>query len=173
LDAALSRWASLVAASTRPGEPAGEAAHELPGAGAAGGVGFAAVAVLGGELQPGIDLILDLLRFHEKLEGARLVITGEGSLDEQTLSGKAPIGVAKAAAAAAVPVVAVCGRSLLTADRLRGAGIQQAYALTDIEPDLQRCLTEAGPLLEQRARALARDWLAVPRPSQSPEEATH
>jgi glycerate kinase len=162
LDAALSRWASLVAASTRPGESAGEAAHELPGAGAAGGVGFAAVAVLGGELQPGIDLILDLLRFHEKLQGARLVITGEGSLDEQTLSGKAPIGVAKAAAAAAVPVVAVCGRSLLTADRLRGAGIQQAYALTDIEPDLQRCLTEAGPLLEQRARALARDWLLRP-----------
>ena len=135
-------------------------------------MGFGAMAVLGAELQPGIDLILDLLGFHEKLQGARLVITGEGSLDEQTLSGKAPIGVAKAAAAAAVPVVAVCGRSLLTADRLRGAGIQQAYALTEIEPDLQRCLTEAGPLLEQRARALARDWLAVPRPSQSSEEAT-
>jgi glycerate kinase len=56
--------------------------------------------------------------------------------------------------------VAVCGRSLLTVDRLRAAGIQQAYALTDIEPDLQRCLAEAGPLLEQRARALARDWLS-------------
>jgi glycerate kinase len=152
LDAALSRWATLVAASTA----------ELPGAGAAGGVGFAAVAVLGAELQPGIDLILDLLGFHEKLQGARLVITGEGSLDEQTLSGKAPVGVAAAAAAAGVPVVAVCGRLLLTVDRLRGAGIQQAYALTDIEPDLQRCLTEAGPLLEERARALARDWLLRP-----------
>jgi glycerate 2-kinase len=100
------------------------------------------------------------------------VITGEGSLDEQTLSGKAPQGVAAAAAKAGVPVVAVCGRSLLTVDRLRGAGIQQAYALTDIEPDLQRCITEAGPLLEQRARALARDWLSGPRPSESREEAT-
>jgi glycerate 2-kinase len=169
LDAALSRWASLVVASTGPEESVGD---ELPGAGAAGGVGFAAVAVLGAELQPGIDLILDLLRFHEKLQGARLVITGEGSLDEQTLSGKAPVGVAVAAAAAGVPVVAVCGRSLLTVDRLRGAGIQQAYALTDIEPDVQRCLTEAGPLLEQRARALARDWLSGPRPSESREEAT-
>jgi glycerate kinase len=171
LDSALSRWASLVAASTR-GESAGEPVEELAGAGAAGGVGFGAMAVLGAELQPGIELILDLLGFHEKLQGAGLVITGEGSLDEQTLSGKAPVGVATAAAAAGVPVVAVCGRSLLTVDRLRGAGIQQAYALTDIEPDLQRCLTEAGPLLEQRVRALARDWLAAPRPSQSPEEAT-
>jgi glycerate 2-kinase len=162
LDAALSRWANLVAASTPPGESAGDAVHELPGAGAAGGVGFGAMAVLGAELQPGIDLILDLLGFHEKLQGARLVITGEGSLDEQTLSGKAPQGVAAAAAAVNVPVVAVCGRSLLTVDQLRGASIQQAYALTDIEPDLQRCLTEAGPLLEQRARALARDWLLRP-----------
>jgi|SoiMethySBSTD1v2_1073268.scaffolds.fasta_scaffold148572_2 glycerate 2-kinase len=159
LDAALSRWASLVAATTNHGESVSPAADKLPGAGAAGGVGYGAMAVLGAELQPGIDLILDLLGFHEKLEGARLVITGEGSLDEQTLSGKAPVGVATAAAAAGVPVVAVCGRSLLTVDRLRAAGIRQAYALTDIEPDLQRCLTEAGPLLEQRARALARDWL--------------
>ena len=87
--------------------------------------------------------------------------------------GVTPAALIRAAAAAVgVPVVAVCGRSLLTADRLRGAGIQQAYALTDIEPDLQRCLTEAGPLLEQRARALARDWLAAPRSSQSSEEAT-
>jgi glycerate 2-kinase len=162
LDAALSRWASLVAASAPSGESAGEPFDELPGAGAAGGVGFGAIAVLGAELQPGIELILDLLGFQEKLQGARLVITGEGSLDEQTLSGKAPVGVATAAAAVGVPVVAMCGRSLLTVDRLRGAGIQQAYALTDIEPDLQRCLAEAGPLLEQRARALARDWLLRP-----------
>jgi glycerate 2-kinase len=161
LDAALSRWATLIGVSTA----------ELPGAGAAGGVGFAAMAVLGAELQPGIELILDLLRFSEKLEGARLVITGEGSLDEQTLSGKAPVGVAAAAAAAGVPVVAVCGRLVLTEDRLRSAGIQQAYALTDIEPDVQRSMTEAGPLLEQLVRALAHDWLSGPRPSGSREEA--
>jgi glycerate 2-kinase len=170
LDAALSRWARLVAASTPARKSAG--VDELPGAGAAGGVGFAAMAVVGGELRPGIDLILDLLGFHEKLKGARLVITGEGSLDEQTLSGKAPQGVAAAAAAVGVPVVAVCGRLLLTVDRLRGAGIQQAYALTDIEPDVQRCLAEAGPLLEQRVQALARDWLSEPEPSESREEAS-
>jgi glycerate 2-kinase len=172
LDAALSRWASHVAAATPRGESAGKAVDQLPGAGAAGGVGFAAMAVLGAELRPGIDLILDLLRFPEKLHGARLVITGEGSLDEQTLSGKAPVGVAAAASGAGVPVVAVCGRLLLTVDRLRAVGIQQAYALTDIEPDVQRSMTEAGPLLEQLARALARDWLSGPKSAGSREEAT-
>jgi glycerate kinase len=118
------------------------------------------MAVLGAELRPGIELILDLVRFADRLPDARLVITGEGSLDEQTLSGKAPAGVAAAAAAADIPVVAVAGRLALSPDRLRAAGIAQAYALTDIEPDVQRCLSEAGPLLESLARTLAKDWLA-------------
>jgi glycerate 2-kinase len=103
-----------------------------------------------------------LVQFADHLPGARLVITGEGSLDEQTLSGKAPAGVAAAAGAAGVPAVAVAGRLALTPERLRAAGIAQAYALTDIEPDVQRCITEAGRLLESRARTLARDWLARP-----------
>ncbi|HEX8519697.1 MAG TPA: glycerate kinase, partial [Pseudonocardia sp.] len=60
---------------------------------------------------------------------------------------------------AGVPVVAVAGRLALSPDRLRGAGIAAAYALTDIEPDVRRCLAEAGPLLEQLARRLAHDRL--------------
>jgi len=172
LDAALARWADMVAAAATRGEPAGDAVHERPGAGAAGGVGFAAMAVLGGELQPGIGLILDLVRFRDHLTGARLVVTGEGSLDEQTLSGKAPAGVAAAAAAAGVPVVTVSGRLTLTRDQLSRAGIRQAYALTDIEPDVQRCLTEAGPLLERLAGRLARDWLSGSVPAAPHEEVT-
>jgi glycerate kinase len=156
LDTALARLADVVEAAVGRGDPP---FRDRPGAGAAGGVGYAAMAVLGAELRPGIDLVLDLVRFADHLPGARLVITGEGSLDEQTLSGKAPAGVAAAAAAADIPVVAVAGRLTLSPDRLRTAGIAQAYALTDIEPDVQRCLTEAGPLLESRARTLARDWL--------------
>jgi glycerate 2-kinase len=155
LDAALAHWADLVSAAV----PEARGVHERPGAGAAGGVGYAAMAVLHAELRPGIGLILDLVRFHDRLHGARLVITGEGSLDEQTLSGKAPVGVAAAAADAGVPVVAVCGRRGLSDDQLRGAGMQQAYALTDIEPDVQRAIKEAGPLLETLSRKLARDWL--------------
>jgi glycerate kinase len=120
------------------------------------------MAVLGGALQPGIDLVLDLVRFTDHLPGARLVITGEGSLDEQTLNGKAPAGVAAVAAAAGVPVVAVAGRLALDPQRLRAAGIEAAYALTDLEPDVARCLAQAGPLLEQLATRLAHDRLAAP-----------
>ncbi|KAB8192819.1 glycerate kinase [Nonomuraea phyllanthi] len=126
-----------------------------PGAGAAGGVGFAALAFLHAEIRPGIDYLLDLLGFGDLVKDARLVITGEGSLDEQSLRGKAPIGVAQAAARAGVPVVAVCGRRTLSDDALRAAGIEAAYALTDLEPDPERCMAEAGPLLERLAARLA------------------
>jgi len=68
--------------------------------------------------------------------------------------------VAAAAAKAGVPVVAVAGRLALDPDRLQGAGIAAAYALSDIEPDVRRCFTDAGPLLERLATALAHDRLA-------------
>ncbi|GII58242.1 glycerate kinase [Planotetraspora thailandica] len=120
-----------------------------PGAGAAGGVGFAALAFLRAEIRPGIGYLLELLGFDHQVEGARLVITGEGSIDEQSLRGKAPVGVAAAAGKHGVPVVAVCGRRSIGDEELRAAGIEAAYALTDIEPDMQRCIAEAGPLLER------------------------
>jgi glycerate kinase len=89
------------------------------------------------------------------------VITGEGAIDFQTLRGKAPAGVARAAAAhePPVPVVAVAGACSLTAAELRTAGISAAYALTDIEPDLSRSIANAGPLTEQLAARVASDWL--------------
>ena len=66
--------------------------------------------MLGAELRPGIDLVLDLVGFDEQLDGVDLVVTGEGSLDEQTLHGKAVAGVAARAAQRAIPVVVVCGQ---------------------------------------------------------------
>jgi glycerate kinase len=126
-----------------------------PGAGAAGGVGFGALTFLGAEIRPGIGYLLDLVEFDRHVEGARLVITGEGSIDEQTLRGKAPVGVAAAAAKHGVPVVAVCGRRTVGDDELRAAGIEAAYALTDVEPDVRRCMAEAGPLLERLAARIA------------------
>ncbi len=147
LDAALSRWAGLV-------DPGGASA---PGAGAAGGVGFAALSVLGAVRRPGIDVVLDLVGFSDRLPLATLVITGEGSLDRQTLSGKAPAGVAAAARSAGVRVVAVCGRCELDAATLAAAGIAQAYVLSDVEPDLQRCLAEPAPLLQSLATRIVAD----------------
>ncbi|MFI5626038.1 glycerate kinase [Nocardioides sp. NPDC051685] len=153
LDAALGHWADVVAATT------GADHRDHPGAGAAGGVGFAAVALLGAELRSGIDLVLELVDFASALDGATLVVTGEGALDEQTLHGKAPAGVAATAARAGVPVVAVCGVNHLDHDRLRAAGIGAAYALADIEPDLSRCLSNGAALLEQLAERIAADHL--------------
>ncbi|KAA8880297.1 glycerate kinase [Nocardia colli] len=134
---------------------------DRPGAGAAGGVGYAALAFLGATVRPGIEIILELMSFAEQVEGARLVITGEGSLDPQTLHGKAPVGVARAAAGATVPVVAVAGQRSLTGEQLRGAHIEQAYALTDLEPDPEICMAKAGPLLERLAGEIAGAWLGA------------
>ncbi|MFB8280210.1 glycerate kinase [Nocardia colli] len=134
---------------------------DRPGAGAAGGVGYAALAFLGATVRPGIEIILELMSFAEQVEGARLVITGEGSLDPQTLHGKAPVGVARAAAGATVPVVAVAGQRSLTGEQLRGAHIEQAYALTDLEPDPEVCMAKAGPLLERLAGEIAGAWLGA------------
>ena len=141
LENGLARWADVAEQSL------GFRQRDEPGAGAAGGLGFAALGFLGATMQPGIDLMLDLLSFHSHLSGARLVITGEGALDAQTLHGKAPAGVARAAAAAApdLPVVAVAGVCSLTPAQLRSAGIARAYVLADIEPDLARCRDQAGP----------------------------
>ena len=137
----------------------GHPAATLPGAGAAGGVGFAALAVLGASARPGIELMLELTGFHDKLPGTALVITGEGSLDLQTLAGKAPAGVAAAARAHRIPVVAVAGRCLLDGAELADAGISAAYALTDLEPDPARCMTEARPLLQRLSERIAEEWL--------------
>jgi glycerate kinase len=150
LDAALRHWASI----------AGPEFAARPGAGAAGGVGFAAMAVLGARMRPGIELLLELLGFDAALAGAALVVTGEGSLDRQTLSGKAPAGVARAAAAKGIACVAVSGRCLLSPAELAGANISAAYALTDLEPDPARCMAEAAPLLRRLARRLATDHLS-------------
>jgi glycerate kinase len=179
LDVALTRWADLVARTrnhNRRDVPRRGAAgpdlrqasgaralvpdlRNVPGAGAAGGVGFAALALLNAQLRPGIELILELVGFHEQLAGADIVITGEGALDEQTLHGKAALGVAAAARAAGVPVVAVCGTNRLDTTRLRQAGIVAAYALTDIEPDVRRCIADPVPLLRQLGERIAADHL--------------
>ncbi|MET9496553.1 glycerate kinase [Streptomyces sp. NPDC006552] len=156
LDAALAHFAKVLGDSVGPRvlEYA-----ESPGAGAAGGIGFGALVGLGASFRPGIEVMLDVLGFAPALEQATLVITGEGSLDEQTLHGKAPAGVAAAARAAGVEVIAVCGRLALSPAALGRAGIRRAYALTDVEPDVARCIAEAGPILEAVAERIGTDFL--------------
>ncbi|MEU7966218.1 glycerate kinase [Streptomyces sp. NPDC049097] len=155
LDAALAHYAKVLEESigTRAAEHAAS-----PGAGAAGGVGYGAL-VLGARFRPGIEVMLDVLGFGPALERVSLVITGEGSLDMQTLHGKAPAGVAAAARAAGKEVVAVCGRLALPPEALGRAGIRRAYPLTELEPDVAKCIADAGPILERVAQNIARDFL--------------
>ncbi|MBM9438526.1 glycerate kinase [Actinacidiphila bryophytorum] len=150
LDAALAHYAEVLGATAQA---------EAPGAGAAGGIGFGALVGLGAGFRPGIEVLLDVLGFEGALDGATLVITGEGSLDEQTLHGKAPVGVAAAARARGIDVVAVCGRLTLPPSALGAAGIRRAYALSDLEPDPARSMSQAGPLLERLSTHLANDFL--------------
>lgn len=149
LEDAMSRWAHLVRTAT------GSDHRDTPGAGAAGGTGFAALAVLGATTRPGIETVLDLIDFRRKLAETDIVITGEGSLDAQSLHGKAPIGVAAAATAAGLPVVAVAGRSSLRAAQLRRAGISRAYTLAELEPDPHASMVNAAELLRRIGRAIA------------------
>ncbi|WP_308297519.1 glycerate kinase [Tsukamurella paurometabola] len=149
LDGALRTWADVIAEAT------GTDLRDAPGAGAAGGTGFGAMAVLGAEMRPGVDIVLELAEFGVKVRAADLVITGEGSLDEQSLHGKAPVGVAAAARAAGVPAVAVAGRSALTAEQLHAAGFRRAMALSDIEPDPARSMANAAELLRRVGRSIA------------------
>lgn len=83
--------------------------HEIPGSGAAGGLGAGLIAFLGAQLRPGIDIVLDCVGFDQIISDATLVITGEGKIDGQSLRGKVPIGIGNRAKEHQIPVIAVVG----------------------------------------------------------------
>ncbi|EYT47575.1 MULTISPECIES: glycerate kinase [Kocuria] len=135
------------------GWPAEEAAG-VPGAGAAGGLGYAAM-LLGARMVSGADFFLDLLGFDTQVTGCDLVITGEGKLDTQTLSGKLPVVVARRAAP--VPVIAVVGHNALGTDRLPAHGIKQVYALSAMtEADSATDPQLSAALLRETGQTIAR-----------------
>jgi glycerate kinase len=129
---------------------------EQPASGAAGGAGFG-LRTLGARYLPGAELVLDLLGFDSALDGADLVVTGEGLLDRQSLRGKAPVAVARRAATRGVRAVAVVGRCDLSRAELASACIDEAYALTDLEPDEERSIANAAALLKHLAPRLLRE----------------
>ena len=159
LDAALGRFAQGLGAALGGQPIAGIAAS--PGAGAAGGVGFAALAVLGATRRRGIDVVLELTGLEEALSGAVAVFTGEGSLDTQSLEGKTPVGVAQLAAAHGIPVYAICGRNQLSTGQATAAGFTAVRSLLELEPDVARCMSEGGSLVQRAATQLTEEFLAV------------
>ncbi len=101
----------------------------LPGAGAAGGLGFAFSAYLNAKLTSGIKLILDTINFDNTLIGADLVITGEGRIDSQTAMGKTPIGIANASKKYNIPVIAFAGSASLDSNILNSLGIDAIFPI--------------------------------------------
>jgi glycerate kinase len=141
------------------GWPAEEAAG-VPGAGAAGGIGYAAM-LLGARMVSGAGYFLDLLGFDTQAAGCDLVITGEGKLDTQTLAGKLSIIVAHRAAP--VPVITVVGHNALGVDRLPTHGIDKIYALSAMtEADSATDPEHSAALLRETGRHIARTLSPVP-----------
>lgn len=133
----------------------------VPGGGAAGGTAAGVLGVLGARLVPGIDVALDLAGFDSALAGADVVLTGEGRLDEQSLAGKAPVGVLRRAASAGVPVLVVAGQVTLSdiaRARLRREGCTAVRALTDLEPDARRAMRDAAALVRRATADLLASW---------------
>jgi len=149
LERSLARWASVVAKAT------GVDARNYQGAGAAGGVGFGAIALLGATFKPGADKVFEMVKFSDRLEKASLVVTGEGLLDKQTLFGKTPVRVANAARAAGVPTVAVVGKCMVSESDLIAVGIRRVYSLQTLEPDRLQSMARASYLLERMGEQVA------------------
>ncbi len=122
---------------------------DVPGAGAAGGLGWAMIAYLGAELTSGIDLVCDTVGLGAIIAGADLVLSGEGSVDSQTLSGKTPAGVAALARAHGVPVVLFGGRVAPDADVLLDQGVSAIVGITPEGTPLAQALAEADVNLER------------------------
>lgn len=152
LEQALEQW---VAALTSGGRPDARELARSTGAGAGGGTGFGALLV-GAHYRPGVAHVLALTNFKARAAQADLIITGEGRLDGQTLHGKAPYGVARAAAGSGVPVIAVCGQNVLEPEHIRTAGFSEVHALYETPPastaDSARLLTNIGAQIGARWR---------------------
>jgi glycerate kinase len=139
---------------TRVRDQLGVDVLDVKGGGAAGALSAGLMAFVGGHIQSGIDLLLDYNGFDTHLTDADLVITGEGQMDEQTIYGKGPIGVARRALKAGVPTVAIVGGLNVDDALLHEAGIQAALPIVTRPMSLDDALGNAEELVERAALRL-------------------
>ena len=133
-----------------------------PGSGAAGGFPSGFLALTPARLERGFDLVSNLVRLEHQLEGADLLVVGEGSMDQQSLQGKAPLAAALLAAARGIPVVAIAGQMTLTEDELSAAGIRSAASLLDIAPSMDGAKSEAARYATQATTEAVQRLTAAP-----------
>ncbi|MBX2927921.1 MAG: glycerate kinase [Saprospiraceae bacterium] len=143
-------------------EELGQKVADLPGAGAAGGLGAGALVFLGARLLPGAETVLHLSGFAEALQQADLVITGEGRLDRQTVEGKLLSGISQLARAAGIPVIALCGAVDTTSRELQQMGITAAFSILSRPASLQEAISNTAFDLEQTAFSVAAARFAMP-----------
>ncbi|MEC0710303.1 glycerate kinase [Bacillus haynesii] len=130
----------------------------IPGAGAAGGLGAGLCAFLNAELKSGVDIVLDTLSFSERIKGADLVITGEGKIDGQTVSGKTPAGVAKRARSENIPVIAFAGSLGEGCELVYDIGISALFSIVPGISSLENALADGSSNLTRCARNVAAVW---------------
>ncbi|MDG0764261.1 glycerate kinase [Bacillus halotolerans] len=145
LDQNLSHFADVAETSFR----------ETEGAGAAGGLGWSLLTFLRADLKRGIDIVLDAVQFESEVQDADLVITGEGRIDSQTVYGKTPIGVAKAAKAYDVPVIGLAGSVSRDSDAVYEHGMDALFSIVPGAVPLADALEHAAENMERTARNIA------------------
>ena len=158
LDAALARFAAVARAST------GRDVAEVPGAGAAGGLGAGLLFFTPARLRPGVAIVLEAIGFDEMVKDAHLVVTGEGRTDFQSAMGKAPAGVAAVARRHGVPVVCLAGGLGQGADDLMSQGVDALASIVPQPMTLEECMARGAELVEAgtaRAFRLMRVGMAL------------
>jgi len=154
LDAGLANLAAVIEADL------GIDVRDLPGAGAAGGLGAGLCAFLGAELRRGVDLVLDLVGLDQRLEEADLVLTGEGQIDFQTAFGKAPAGVAARARARNIPCLAIAGSIGENLGDLHAIGIDAVFSLCPGPVSLEQAMARGRHFLTRATEQAVRGFLS-------------
>lgn len=156
LDGALANYARVIR------DQLGIDVADQPAAGAAGGLGAGLMAFCRAQVRPGIDIVLDAARFEEALEGASLVITGEGRVDGQSARGKVPFGVAtRVKRFGPIPVVALAGCVGEGAERLYDCGVDAIVPISDGSLTVKESMARAGELVKKTAEKLIRNFEAA------------
>ena len=150
LDACLAHFDTILA------QTLGKSFNDIPGAGAAGGLGAGLMAFLNAELKLGVDIMIDAVQLKERVKGASLVFTGEGQLDFQTAFGKTPVGVAKVAKAHNIPVIAIAGGIAEGAEAVYEAGIDAMLGIVQEPMSLEVAVEDATRLIADTAEQAAR-----------------
>jgi len=150
LDGALRHWADMI------NKGLGIDVGDVPGAGAAGGLGAGFLAFTDANLRPGIEIVMETVGLEELIKDADLVITGEGSIDGQSVRGKTPVGIAKVASKYNCPVIAIVGSVGPGSEQVHDCGITAYFSIINRPMSLASAMDKTGELLEGLAGQIGR-----------------